>query len=250
MRAAGNIIEKMKAAGVTARDKADQSPVTAADEAAELILEAAVRAIEPTAMIIGEEAAAAGHLPPPAGRFWLIDPLDGTKDFVAGRDGYTVNLGLVVAGVPLFGLVLHPPSGRLWAGQVGAGATLTDGNGVRREIGTRALPDAPALVVSHSHLDDRTRSWADAVVNATRASAGSSIKFCLLAEGSADAYPRFGPTMEWDTAAADAVLRAAGGITLGLDGKPFAYGKPGYRNGHFLALGDPAAAARLPRFKE
>jgi 3'(2'), 5'-bisphosphate nucleotidase len=248
MREAGATIERMKAEGVAARDKADQSPVTAADEAAEQILEAAVRAIEPGAVIIGEEAAAAGHLPPPTGRFWLIDPLDGTKDFIAGRDGYTVNLGLVVEGVPVFGLVLHPPSGQLWAGLLGAGATLTGSDGVRRAIATRALPDAPALVVSHSHLDEATKAWAEAVANATRTGAGSSIKFCLLADGTADAYPRFGPTMEWDTAAADAVLRAAGGMTYAGGDTPFAYGKPGYRNGHFLAVGDPASLGRLPPF--
>ena len=248
MRAAGARIEALKAEGVAARDKADQSPVTAADEAAEQILEAAVRAIEPDALIIGEEAAAAGYLPPPSGRFWLIDPLDGTRDFIAGRDGYTVNLGLVVAGVPVLGLVLHPPSGRLWIGATGRGARLEEGEGQARPIRTRPLPDRPALVVSHSHLDDRTRAWADAVANATRTSAGSSIKFCLLAESKADAYPRFGPTMEWDTAAADAVLRAAGGITLDEAGEPFRYGKPGYRNGPFLGLGQPAAARHLPPF--
>lgn len=249
MRTAGARIEMLKAQGVVARDKADSSPVTAADEAAEAILEAAVRAVEPGALIIGEEAAAAGHLPPPSGRFWLIDPLDGTKDFIAGRDGYTVNLGLVVAGVPVLGLVLHPPSGRLWTGVLGAGAALAHAGAAALPVRTRPLPAAPALVVSHSHLDEETRAWAEAVQGATRASAGSSIKFCLLAEGTADAYPRFGPTMEWDTAAADAVLRAAGGLTLGADGAPLAYGKPGYRNTPFLALGEPAARDRLPAFQ-
>ena len=248
MREAGARIEAHRAAGVVARDKADDSPVTDADEEAEAILRAALLAVEPAAVIVGEEGAAGGDLPPPAPRFWLIDPLDGTRDFLGGRDGYTVNLGLVVEGAPRFGLVLHPPSRRLWAGLVGEGATLETGLGPANPIHGRALPPAPALVVSHSHLDDRTRAWAEAVTGATRASAGSSIKFCLLAEGQADAYPRFGPTMEWDTAAADAVLRAAGGMTLGADGRPFAYGKAGYRNGPFLALGDPRAAAILPAF--
>lgn len=248
MREAGRTIEALKAAGLAARDKADASPVTEADEAAERILEAAVRTLEPDAVIIGEEAASAGHLPAPRPRFWLIDPLDGTRDFLAGREGYTVNLALVVEGVPAFGLVLHPPSGRLWIGARGEGAWRAAADGTTQPIRTRALPAAPALVVSHSHLDDRTRSWADAIAGATRASAGSSIKFCLLAEGAADAYPRFGPTMEWDTAAADAVLRAAGGLTLGTDGAPLGYGKPGYRNGPFLALGEPAALGKLPAF--
>ncbi len=248
MREAGRTIEALKASGLAARDKVDSSPVTEADEAAERILEAAVRSVDPAAAIVGEEAASAGHLPPPSGRFWLIDPLDGTRDFIAGRDGYTVNLGLVVDGVPRFGLVLHPPTGRLWGGAMGEGAWLEPAGGARTPISARALPAAPALVVSHSHLDDRTKAWAEAVEGATRTGAGSSIKFCLLAEGAADAYPRFGPTMEWDTAAADAVLRAAGGVTLGADGQPLRYGKAGYRNGPFLALGDPNAAAALPRF--
>ncbi|MFQ3667114.1 MAG: 3'(2'),5'-bisphosphate nucleotidase CysQ [Sphingomonadaceae bacterium] len=248
MRAAGATIERLKAEGVEARDKADRSPVTIADEAAETILAAAVRAVEPQALIIGEEAAAAGHLPPPSGRFWLIDPLDGTRDFLGGREGYTVNLGLVVDGNPVFGLVLHPPSGRLWTGSSSLGAERVEANGTRTPIAARALPQAPALVVSHSHLDDRTAAWADAVPGATRTSAGSSIKFCLLAEGTADAYPRYGPTMEWDTAAADAVLRAAGGATFDEGGQPFRYGKPGYRNAPFLAVGDPGAVALLPRF--
>ncbi|WP_448582755.1 3'(2'),5'-bisphosphate nucleotidase CysQ family protein [Thermaurantiacus sp.] len=248
MRTAGQTIEALKAAGLAPRDKADASPVTEADEAAEQILEAAVRGVEPDAVIVGEETASAGHLPPPPGRFWLIDPLDGTRDFIAGRDGYTVNLALVVAGVPVFGLVLHPPSGRLWGGAVGEGAWQADREGGQRAIRTRTLPAAPALVLSHSHLDAKTRAWAEAVEGATRASAGSSIKFCLLAEGTADAYPRFGPTMEWDTAAADAVLRAAGGITIGADGAPLRYGKPGYRNEAFLAIGDPGATGKLPAF--
>jgi 3'(2'), 5'-bisphosphate nucleotidase len=248
MREAGARIEELKAQGLEARDKADKSPVTIADEAAEAIIEAAVRRIEPDAVIIGEEAASAGHMPPPTGRFWLIDPLDGTRDFLGGRDGYTANLGLVVEGNPVFGLVLHPPSGRLWTGTTGLGAERVQADGSRLPIATRAMPGAPALVVSHSHLDERTAGWADAVAGATRTSAGSSIKFCLLAEGTADAYPRYGPTMEWDTAAADAVLRAAGGATFDEAGQPFCYGKPGYRNGAFLAVGDPGAVALLPRF--
>jgi 3'(2'), 5'-bisphosphate nucleotidase len=248
MREAGARIEAHRASGVATRDKADQSPVTDADEEAEAILRAALLEVEPEAMIVGEEGASAGDLPAPTRRFWLIDPLDGTRDFIAGRDGYTVNLGLVIDGVPLFGMVLHPPSGRLWIGVAGQGASLERPDGVAAPVSTRALPKAPALVVSHSHLDERTKAWAEAVNGATRASAGSSIKFCLLAEGDADAYPRFGPTMEWDTAAADAVLRAAGGVTLGADGRPFAYGKAGYRNGPFLALGDPQAVSALPPF--
>ncbi len=247
MHAAGALIEQLKAAGVVARDKADDSPVTAADEEAEAILEGAIRALEPEAVIVGEEAIAAGRAPAAAPRFWLIDPLDGTRDFLEGRDSYTVNLGLVVDGAPVLGFVLHPPTGRLWTGALGEGAARV-ANGRRTLLKTRPLPEAPALVVSHAHLDPRTKAWAEAVPGATRISAGSSIKFCRIAEGSADAYPRFGPTSEWDTAAADAVLRAAGGLTLAADGAALRYGKPGFRNGPFLALGEPDAAARLPAF--
>lgn len=248
MREASAFIQQVKADGIVHRDKADASPVTEADEGAERILEAAVRALDPDAVIVGEEAASAGHLPALVARFWLIDPLDGTRDFVAGRDGYTVNVGLVVHGAPVLGLVLHPPTGRLWMGAIGHGAVLEDAAGRQQPVRSRRLAAPPRLVVSHSHLDPRTQAWVDAIPGATRDSAGSSIKFCTLAEGGADAYPRYGPTMEWDTAAGDAVLRAAGGITLGTDGRPFAYGKPGYRNTPLLALGDPAAQAALPSF--
>lgn len=248
MRDAAAFIQSVKAAGIAHRDKADASPVTDADEGAERILEAAVRALEPNAVIVGEEACAAGHVPAHAARFWLIDPLDGTRDFIGGRDGYTVNVGLVMDGVPAMGLVLHPPTGRLWMGVAGHGAWRADGDGAPAPVRARPMARPPHLVVSHSHLDPRTQGWVDAIPGATRASAGSSIKFCTLAEGRADAYPRYGPTMEWDTAAADAVLRAAGGITLGPDGRAFGYGKAGYRNTPFLALGDAGAQALLPPF--
>ncbi|MCS6986769.1 MAG: 3'(2'),5'-bisphosphate nucleotidase CysQ [Sphingomonadaceae bacterium] len=248
MRAAGRRIEELKRQGLVARDKADSSPVTDADVEAERILREAVLAIEPAARIIGEEGAEGGALPPPGSRFWLIDPLDGTREFLSGKDSYTVNLALVVEGVPVVGLVLHPPSARLWTGVVGQGASVAERDGPARPVRTRPLAASPALVVSHTHLDAQTRAWAEAVPQGRRTAAGSSIKFCVLAEGEADAYPRFGWTMEWDTAAGDALLRAAGGITLADDGRPLRYGKPGYRNGAFLALGDPEAARRLPPF--
>lgn len=248
MRSAGTLIEEVRALGVVGRKKADASLVTEADERAELLLESAILALEPDAVIVGEEAVAAGRIPEAACRFWLLDPLDGTKDFVSGGTDYTVNAGLIVDGVPVLGLVLHPPTMRLWAGAAGA-AWREDGVGSRVPITARPLPAQPAIVTSHSHLDDRTRAWATAVTAGVARPAGSSLKFCLLAEGSADIYPRFGPTSEWDTAAADAVLRAAGGMTLDGDGRPFRYGKPNYLNGAFLALGDPSALDRLPPFR-
>lgn len=249
LREAGALIEQLKADGLAeARRKADRSPVTEADEAAERLLTAAIRALDPEAPIVGEEAAAAGTAGTGDGaaRFWLIDPLDGTRAFVRGDPDYSVNVGLIEAGVPTVGLVLHPPTGMLWTGAAGLGAWKESG-GERQAIRTRPLGNPPRLVTSQSHLDPATRDWCAAVPGALIEASGSSLKFCLLAEGLADAYPRFGETSEWDTAAADAILRAAGGITLGPDGGPLGYGKPGGLNGPFLALGDPTAAARLPR---
>ncbi|MFN3370278.1 MAG: 3'(2'),5'-bisphosphate nucleotidase CysQ [Sphingomonadaceae bacterium] len=248
VREAGALIERLKAEGsAPERRKADRSVVTDADEAAEALLTAAIRALDPEAPIVGEEASAAGVAGSANGaeRFWLIDPLDGTRSYVEGGLDYSVNVGLIEAGQPTVGLVLHPPTTTLWTGAAGLGAWKETG-AERTAIRTRPLGAAPKLVTSRSHLDAKTRAWCNAVPDAEIEASGSSLKFCLLAEGLADAYPRFGETSEWDTAAADAILRAAGGITLGPDGAPLGYGKPGGLNGPFLALGDPQAAGRLP----
>ncbi len=252
MREAGILIERLKAEGCADAsqvvDKRDMSPVTEADQAAERLLEAAIRRIDPSATIIGEEASAAGIQPEPGARFWLIDPLDGTRDFVGGGSDYSVNIGLVEDGVPTLGLVLHPPSMTLWTGATHLGAWKTDAAGKRQTIHARPLASPPVVVTSRSHLDEKTKAWVAALPGADTRASGSSLKFCLLAEGVADVYPRFGPTSEWDTAAADAILRAAGGITLGLGGAVLAYGKKGYLNGSFLGLGEPGSAPRLPAF--
>jgi 3'(2'), 5'-bisphosphate nucleotidase len=248
VREAGRFIEEVKARGIVELTKADDSPVTEADRGAEQILRAAIRALEPGAVIVGEEGVAEGDIPEPGPRFWLLDPLDGTRDFIAGRDGYTVNAGLIMDGAPALGFVLHPPTGQLWAGGPGLGAWFEGRAGARLQLATRRLAEPPLLMLSHSHLDERTRAWADAVPAAISTTAGSSIKFCRLAAGEADAYPRYGMTFEWDTAAADAVLRGAGGMTFAPGGQLFSYGKEGYRNGPFLALGDPSSAAALPPF--
>jgi 3'(2'), 5'-bisphosphate nucleotidase len=249
VREAGLLIERLKAGGLVQRAKADRSPVTEADEAAEALLEAAILRIDPTAVIVGEEAVAAGIQPDVAIRFWLIDPLDGTRDFVSGGTDYSVNVGLIEAGTPTLGLVLHPPSGTLWTGAAGLGAWKdAPGQGRKAIRGRPYAGSAPRVVTSRSHLDEDTRAWCAACPEADTHPSGSSLKFCLLAEGAADAYPRFGPTSEWDTAAADAILRAAGGITLGGDGQPLGYGKANYLNGAFLAVADPGATAKLPAF--
>lgn len=249
MREAGRLIERVRLAGVVSRDKADASPVTVADEQAEALLFAAIAAADPGTLIVGEEAAANGHRPDPADRFWLVDPLDGTRDFVAGGSDYSVNVALIERGRPTLGLVLAPRDGTLWAGALGLGAFREQG-GARAPIATRPLPRRPVVVTSRSHLDEATRAYASAIPDADFRPSGSSLKFCLLADGGADVYPRFGPTSEWDTAAGDAVLRAAGGATHRPDGQPYDYGKPGFLNGPFLAVGDPTAFERLPPLRQ
>ena len=247
MFAAGALIERIREGGVETRDKADASPVTIADEQAEALLTAAIRAVD-AGEIVGEEAHAAGHRPDPCARFWLIDPLDGTRDFIAGRAAYSVNIALIEGGVPVLGLVLSPRDGVLWAGAKGLGAFRQVGvEGTRLAIITQPMRPLPVVVVSYSHMDPETAAWVAGLGACALEPAGSSLKFCRLADGSADVYPRYGPTCEWDTAAGHAVLLAAGGAMQGMDGAAFGYGKPEYKNGGFLAVGDPGAFDRLPR---
>ncbi len=246
VRAAGAAIEAVRAAGIVARGKADASPVTDADEAAEAIIVAALAELDPGTPIVAEEAHAAGHRPLPAARFWLIDPLDGTRDFIAGRAAYSVNVALVEDDRPVLGLVLSPRDAVLWAGSAGTGAFRQRPGAAPERIAVRRAAAPPTVVVSHSHLDDATKEYLSILGLVDLEPAGSSLKFCRLAEGSADVYPRYGPTMEWDTAAGHAVLLAAGGAMRGPSGRDFAYGKPGYRNGAFLAVGDADLFASLP----
>ncbi len=246
VRAAAEVIEEVRERGIVQRDKPDASPVTEADEAAEVLLTAAIRAVD-DAPIVGEEAHAGGYRPDPCARFWLIDPLDGTKDFIAGRAAYSVNVALVEGGVPVLGLVLSPRDGVLWAGAQGEGAFRQESvEHPRVPISTAPMRPLPVVVVSHSHLDQATQDWVTALGACVLEPAGSSLKFCRVAEGSADAYPRYGPTCEWDTAAGHAVLLAAGGAMRAAGGGEFGYGKPAYKNGGFLAVGDASAFGRLP----
>ena len=247
VRAAGRLIEDIRARGFETMAKADRSPVTEADQAAETLLARALARIDPGAQLVGEEACAiAGGTPATGTRFWLIDPLDGTKSFIEGADDYSVNIGLIEDGVPVVGLLLAPATGVLWAGAVGHGAWREEAGGTRRAIRSRPLASPPAAVTSRSHLDARTRAYVAAIPGCGAVASGSSLKFCVLAEGAADVYPRFGPTSEWDTAAGHAILRAAGGEVFKAGGGVLGYGKPGCRNGGFLALGDPGARTRLP----
>jgi len=236
-RQAGRAILAAKAKGVTAEAKPNASPVTEADRRAEAVIVAGLERLFPGVAIVAEEATAAGRAPTaPGRRFFLVDPLDGTREFVAGRPDYTVNIALVEDGRPAAGVVHAPEGNALFAGADGA-AFEFGADGTRRPI--RARPPGPRLVAvaSRSHRTPATDAFLARLPLAETVSAGSSLKFCALARGDADLYPRFGRTMEWDTAAGDAVLRHAGGHTLDPGGEPLRYGKPGFANGPFIACG-------------
>lgn len=235
---AGVVIMQHYEAGTTVTTKADSSPVTAADEAGEAIILAALRELTPSIPIVAEEAVAAGQIPDVGDApFWLVDPLDGTKEFISKNGEFTVNIGLIEHRVPVLGVVLAPARGLAWWGAAGLGAQRREHDTVT-PIHARHRPATGAVAVaSRSHRDAATDAWLQAEGIEDTVSAGSSLKFCLVAEGKADVYPRFGPTMEWDTAAGDAVLRAAGGRVLTTDGDPFLYVKPNFRNPGFIAFG-------------
>jgi 3'(2'), 5'-bisphosphate nucleotidase len=223
-----------------ATTKADGSPVTAADQAAEDILLPHLRAVTPDIPVVSEEEASKGLTPEVTGRrFWLVDPLDGTKEFLSGNGEFTVNVALIEDGAPILGVVVVPVRHEVYAGAGPRTATLTDAGG-ERLITVRTPPPAGLTVVgSRSHGDAAAM---DAFLAGRRVAefrpAGSSLKLCLIAKGEADLYPRLGTTMEWDIAAGHAVLAAAGGRVETLDGQPFTYGKPDYRNPHFAAFGN------------
>ena len=219
--------------------KVDRSPVTDADENAERLIVAALRGLTPDIPVIAEERAARGEVPAIDGRrFWLVDPLDGTREFVARNGEFTVNIALIDEGMPALGAVHLPAAARLYAGAVGLGATVREGEAPAQAIAARTPPAGGVRVVaSRSHLNAETEAFIAALPPADLAYAGSSWKFCLLAEGAADLYPRLGRTREWDTAAGQAVLLAAGGSVATLAGAPLGYGKPGFVNPSFVARG-------------
>jgi 3'(2'), 5'-bisphosphate nucleotidase len=235
---AGALILEHYRDGVAVRAKADASPVTVADEAAEALILEGLAGLTPEIPVVAEETVAGGHVPElGAGRFWLVDPLDGTKEFLSRNGEFTVNIALIEGQEPVLGVVFAPALGKVWWGAHGAGAMLRDATG-ERPIAARPRPARGVVAVaSRSHSDSQTEAFLDEMGVAERISAGSSLKFCLVAEGRADVYPRFGPTMEWDTAAGHAVLRAAGGQVTTRDGAPFTYRKPGFRNPEFIARG-------------
>lgn len=243
---AGKVILAYYAEGdkVEIRAKDDASPVTEADEAAEEKILAMLRQLTPDIPIVSEEASSAGVTPDVSGgRFWLVDPLDGTKEFISRNGEFTVNIALIENGIPIAGVVHAPALAMTWAGASGSDgpsvATFSETDKPTMDIRARGIPDEGAVVVAsrrHGDADELDSFLADFKVKEMR-SAGSSVKFCLVATAKADLYPRFGRTMEWDTAAGHAVLLAAGGQVTTKEGEPLRYGKPGFENPHFIARG-------------
>ena len=229
----------MRARGFDTRAKADQSPVTEADHAAEALIVAGLRAATPGIPVIAEEEVAAGVAPAHADLCWLVDPLDGTREFSAGRDEFAVCIGLVRDGVAVLGAVGAPAQNKVFGGIVGQGAWQRDGTG-EHAISARRAPAAGVDVVAsrHSGSDPRLAPYLAGRPVLSLLNIGSALKFCRVAEGGADLYPRFGRTMEWDTAAAQAVLEAAGGsVRVIATGETLRYGKPGWENPDFICAG-------------
>ena len=236
-REAGEAILEIVRRGFDVEHKQDSSPVTEADRAAELIILAALAKAAPGVPVIAEEEVAAGRIPAHGDTYFLVDPLDGTKEFVRGGDDYTVNIGLIVDGTPHVGAVYAPATERLHAGIVGGGAWLEDLSD-RIPIATRKPGSELVAVASKSHFNQPTADYlAEAAHGCGYVGIGSSLKFCIVAEGRADIYPRLSPTSEWDTAAGHAVLLAAGGLVDGPDGEPLQYGKRAFLNRGFVATG-------------
>jgi 3'(2'), 5'-bisphosphate nucleotidase len=243
-REAGGAIMKVYAGPIGATRKADHSPLTEADLAAEAIIVPALQHLAPDLAVISEEGAGPGdRLEGAPDRFWLVDPLDGTKEFIARNGDFTVNIALVQHGVAILGIVHLPALDEIYRGHDGL-AEVSRRGGPFTRIRARPQPaGGSVMAISRSHADKelvKVEELGERV--ATTIVAGSALKFCRVAEGVADIYPRFGPTMEWDTAAGQAVLEAAGGSVTTLDGARLLYGKPGLRNPHFVARGNRAKA--------
>jgi 3'(2'), 5'-bisphosphate nucleotidase len=248
---AGAAILSVNRGRMTIEGKVDGSPVTAADLASDRIIAEGLARLCPDVPVLSEERV---HLatPPYAGSLFVIDPLDGTKEFIAGRDEFTINLAIVTNGVPLFGIVGAPALGSIWRGLVGHGAerlaVTPDGNvGAAEPIATRPFPERGSpwiAAVSRSHGDSRSDEFIDSRPGAVRKTLGSAVKFCAVAEGGADIYPRLAPTGEWDVAAGHALVAAAGGKVTDALGAPLRFGESpeGFLVPEFIAWGDPAAA--------
>ena len=243
---AGRAIMEIYEAGFSVELKDDRSPVTEADRRAEALILAALAELAPDIAVVSEEAGPPAATEPAPERFFLVDPLDGTREFIDRNGEFTVNIALIEQGRPVLGVVLAPAAERLFAGCAEEGAfelpaeseTRALDRDAWRRIATRpAKAGSLRAVTSRSHRDAQTDAYLAKVGATSTVSAGSSLKFCLIACGEADVYPRFGRTMEWDTAAGHAVLDAAGGAVLTPDGRPLRYGKAesGYANPPFVA---------------
>ncbi len=240
--------------GVSATKKADNSPVTEADRAAEALILTQLEKLAPGIPVLAEEKAASGDVPDLSAKdtFFLVDPLDGTKEFLRRNGEFTVNIALVERAMPRFGLVYAPALGRLYVTEAEGKAVMAEVSPdapaldwttcPKKILKTRKAPeDGLAVVASRSHMTPETEAFLAQFPVAHLRSAGSSLKFCLVAAGEADLYPRFGRTMEWDTAAGHAIVLAAGGVVLTQDGAPLTYGKAdrGYDNPPFIVWGQP-----------
>jgi 3'(2'), 5'-bisphosphate nucleotidase len=236
---------------VLQRTKADQSPVTAADEASEAAILEGVARLLPDVPVVSEESADASQTRFD-GSFLMVDPLDGTREFLAGRDEFTVNLAIITHGVPIAGIIAAPKRGQLWRGIVGVSAErlrlLEDRADQPQMIRTRRWPRQGAVAaVSRSHFDAATDAFLASLGSITRSTSGSAIKFCQIAEGTADVYPRLATTCEWDVAAGHALVVAAGGTVKSPQGLPLAYGRAteNFRVPAFIAWGDTDKAASI-----
>lgn len=237
-REAGYVIMRYYLDGTVAHTKADGSPVTAADHASEAVILPALRHLAPGIPVISEEQHAAGQSVDVDGEFWLVDPLDGTRSFVNRTDEFTVNIALVRGGRPVLGVIHLPVQGDFYSA-AGPGTAVACQDGRERPIFARtAPPEGLTVLASRSHGDEeKLAAYLAGRTVAQQLRSSSALKFCLLAEGKGDVYPRFGQTGEWDTAAGQAIVEAAGGTVETPEGDALTYGKPGFMNGPFIAWG-------------
>ncbi|MFB0952548.1 MAG: 3'(2'),5'-bisphosphate nucleotidase CysQ [Rhodospirillales bacterium] len=239
-RRAGRTIMDIYETDFDVDSKDDSSPVTEADREAEKLIVRAIReGITNEFAFVGEEDVSAGNVPVVGDRpFWLIDPLDGTKEFISRNGEFTVNIALIEAGIPVLGVVHLPTTDDTFVATRAGVFVQYGGDGKATQISCRKAPSEGMIAIaSRSHGSEEVDTYLAGLPIGQRISAGSSLKFCRVAEGKADVYPRFGPTMEWDTAAGHALLMYAGGDVLTEDGAPLRYGKPEFRNPHFIARG-------------
>lgn len=239
VRDAAELAMAVYARDFTVEQKADKSPVTEADLAVDAVLSDALTSLFPSVPVVTEEQAATHTVKVDDAPFFLVDPIDGTKEFVNKTGEFTVNVALIENRRPVYGIVYAPAVDRMF---IGGETASEECAGAKRPITVAGCQGAMRAVASRSHNNDPTQAFLDTHDIAEKVSAGSSLKFCLLAAGEADVYPRFGPTMEWDTAAGHAVLVAAGGTVLLEDGSELVYGKPEFRNPHFIACSPDARA--------